>query len=429
MRRLYAPAAPLFVWILAVAAILTLLAAGSPTATSAPPPTPVPPLGSPSPFPTVLVTPPSSATPPELISSAAVLEDLDTGQILHEKAPRARRPAASLTKIMTALVVLESVQLSEIVTAGPDAVAQEGASLGLEVGEQRSVRELLYALLLQSSNDAAVALADHVAGSVPAFVEMMNRRAAQMALRDTRFESATGLDNDGYSTAEDLAQLTRTALADPTFAEVVRTKARNIPAPSGPDRHIQNRNVLLWLYPGAIGVKTGFTTPAGHCLVAAANRGGLRLLAVTLGAPTEPFDDGATLLNFGFAGFRRVTLVAEGDAVGLAAVGGLPVPGVAAAGLERLVRVDPLGTVRREFRPFTGLELPIVAGDGLGWEVIFVGGVRVGTVRVVAGRSVSAPTASPPRTSPPPEPEPNNPVGVAERLALAAFRALAAAFL
>jgi D-alanyl-D-alanine carboxypeptidase (penicillin-binding protein 5/6) len=414
MSRLRAPAAGFAVWV--------LLLSTSPT----PPPTPVPPFGSPSPFPTTLITPPLSATPPELGSEAAILEDLDSGQVLFEKAPRAKRPIASLTKVMTALLILEEAGTSESVTVGADAASQGGSSLGLEVGEQRTVKELLYALLLQSANDAAVALADHVAGTAPAFVEMMNRRASELGLHDTNFQSATGLDDDGYSTARDMATLSRLALGDTTFAKIVRTKFHDIPAPAGPARHIQNRNVLLWLYPGAIGVKTGFTTPAGHCMVAAASRGGIRFLAVTLGAALEPFDDAASLLNYGFGEFQRVTLLASGSTVGVYRVGGLEVVGLAAVGLVRLVRTDLIGTIDREFRQADGLELPIRMGERIGSVVVLVDGHPVGSSPVLAARAVEA--GAPPPSAPPSLPE-ADPLAASAGVLRALLRALAATFL
>jgi D-alanyl-D-alanine carboxypeptidase (penicillin-binding protein 5/6) len=422
--------AGLAVWVLLVAASLTGAAAGEPAATPTPAPTPVPPFGSLSPFPTTLITPPPSVVPPELGSDAAILEDLDSGQVLFEKASRARRPIASLTKVMTALLVLEKAETSETVTVGADATSQGGSRLGLEVGEERTVNELLYALLLQSANDAAVALADHVAGTEPAFVEMMNRRVADLGLRDTSFQSATGLDDDGYSTARDMALLDRLALGNPTFAKIVRTKFRDIPAPSGPARHIQNRNVLLWLYPGAIGVKTGFTTPAGHCMVAAASQGPIRFLAVTLGAPLEPFDDAAALLNYGFDDFQKVTLVVSGSTVGTVQVEGLPVVGVAADEIIRLVRSDLIGTIEREFHPADALVLPIPAGGRIGSEVVLVGGRPVGSSPVLAAQSVRARRPpSPSAAPPPPSALAADPLAASAGVIEALLRALAATFL
>ena len=252
-------------------------------ATSTPPPTPV--NGSPSPFPTALRTPRPSVTPPRLASAAAILEDLDTGQVLFAKNADAPRPVASLTKIMTALLALSHSRPEERVTVSSLAAGQSGSVLGLRVGERITVSELMYALLLQSSNDAAVALAEHAGGTLGRFVEMMNEEAARLGLTRTRFYSASGLDDRGRSSARDLATLTRAAYADPLFEQIAATKFHTVPSPSGKPRRIQNRNILLWLYPGAIGVKTGFTTPSGHCLVATADHDGVRLLAVALGAP------------------------------------------------------------------------------------------------------------------------------------------------
>ena len=166
------------------------------------------------------------------------------------------------------------------------------------------------------ANDAAVALAEHVSGSVDGFVRLMNRTADHLGMRDTRFYSPSGLDDRGRSTARDLITLTRADYAYPEFARIVRTKFFDVPSPRGKARHIQNRNVLLWLYPGAIGVKTGYTAKAGFCLVAAAERDGLRLVAVVLGAPNEPFSDAATMLNYGFTAFERRTFVRAGDDLG-----------------------------------------------------------------------------------------------------------------
>src|SRR5438105_2220670 len=329
-------------------------AAAAPT----PPPTPVPPFGSASPFPTKLVTPRPSTRQPKLSAPSAELADLDTGQVLYAKAARTRRPIASVTKIMTALVVLERLDPSATVTAGPDAARAGGARLGLRAGERITVRNLVYGLLLSSANDAAVALSDAVAGSVPDFVRLMNQRAAAMGLADPEFASPTGLDDRGYSSAADLARLLNAAYAEPAFGAIVRTRFWDVPSPAGRPRHIQNRNALLWLYPGAIGVKTGFTARAGHCLVAAATRSGLRVVAVVLGDPAEAFNDAAALLNFGLLEFRRVALIHEGDAVRGVTVGARPVPALADADLVRLVRTDQIGAVVQRVQPMAGLLLP-----------------------------------------------------------------------
>jgi serine-type D-Ala-D-Ala carboxypeptidase (penicillin-binding protein 5/6) len=371
-----------------------------------PPPTPV--NGSPSPFPTSLVTPTPSLAAPSLTSATAVLEDLDGGQALFSKSARARRPIASLTKIMTALVVMTEAGPDEIVAVSGNAASQTGSSLGLVAGERISVRQLLYALLLQSSNDAAVALAEHVGGSVGGFLDLMNSTARRLGMTDSFFTSPSGLDDRGYSSARDVAIVTRQVYELPLFERIVKTKFHDIPSPSGHPRHIQNRNILLWLYPGAIGVKTGFTTPAGHCLIAAAERDGVRLLAVALGSGGDDaggvFNDGAALLNYGYSAFRLETLIHAGDSVGPFIVDGARIPAVAAASLLHLVRVDLADKVTIDVRMNGGLTLPVGAGDRVGRVTVSVDGKRVGIVDVVATASVvSAPPSPVPPAPPPPD--------------------------
>jgi D-alanyl-D-alanine carboxypeptidase (penicillin-binding protein 5/6) len=371
--------------------VITLLVVGGtgwpPAASqSVPPPTPVPPAGSPSPYPTSLETPVPSAEPPRVTAAAAALGDLDSGELLWQRRGRERRPIASVTKIMTALLVLETSDPGEHVTVGPSAASQSGAELGLGAGERLPIRDLLLSLMLQSANDAAVALAEHVAGSVEAFVEGMNRRARELGLEDTRFASPNGLDDSGYSTARDLVVLTTEAFATPGFEDIVSTRFHRVKAPEGEARRIQNRNALLWLYPGAIGVKTGYTTAAGFCLVAAAERDGLRLVSVALGAPGEAFTDAAVILNHGFAGFERRIVIAEGQPLEPIEVEGRQVEVVAAGGIEaRLRRGQP---VTLELRTEPGLRLPIDAGDPVGQVVATAGDHPLGEAPVVAEAAV-----------------------------------------
>jgi serine-type D-Ala-D-Ala carboxypeptidase (penicillin-binding protein 5/6) len=397
---------------------------------SGPPPTAVPPNGSPSPFPTSLETPRPSAKPPKLSSPSVVMEDLDTGQVLFAMGARIRRPVASITKVMTALVVLEEARPSEVVTVSAEAAAQFGSVLGLEAGERITVRDLLYALLLQSSNDAAAALAEHVGGSVDAFVAMMNRKADDLGLTATSFRDPAGLNDAGLSTARDVAAITRAAHARPLFARIVATKFRDIPAPSGPDRHVQNRNILLWLYPGAIGTKTGFTTAAGHCLVAAADQIGMRLLVVALGAPgpdsEDVFADAASLLNYGFAAFARVTFVHAGEVVGTVQVEGRPVGVRVTAGLVLLIKRDLVPTTEYRIHPHPALVLPVLAGQEMGTLAVLVDGRSIGVLDVVAAGAVSVP--SPPAPSPVPGRQ-GDPLAEPLRLLAALVRVMLAPFL
>jgi D-alanyl-D-alanine carboxypeptidase (penicillin-binding protein 5/6) len=260
--------------------------------------------------------------------------------------------------------------------------------------------------MLQSSNDAALALAEHVGGTVAAFVSRMNRRAAALGLRNTSFVSPNGLDDRGHSTALDIATITRVAYRSAEFAAVVATKFRDIPAPSGPNRHIQNRNALLWLYPGAVGVKTGFTSAAGHCLVAAARRGSRALVSVVMGGPTEQssFDDAAALLNYGFAGFARRVVVHRGSDLGLVRVGDTAVRVTPARDVAALVPVHPPAAIRWAIRALPGLALPVDAGQRVGRIFVTVNGRPVGAVDAVAIAPVSSPPSplQPVRSAPGP---------------------------
>jgi D-alanyl-D-alanine carboxypeptidase (penicillin-binding protein 5/6) len=356
---------------------------------SGPPPTPVPPNGSPSPFPQSLQTPADPIAVPTVEVPVALLADLDDGQVMFARGPSARRPIASLTKIMTALLVFEHRNLGDVVTVDPRAVFDRddfGASstLGLRAGERRTVRELLDALMLQSANDAAVALAIEIAGSEERFVTMMNRRAHTLGMRGTTFRSPNGLDDRGHSTARDLLTLVRAAYRTPGFPAIVADRFRTIPGgPGGRPRQVQNRNAMLWLYPGAIGVKTGFTSGAGYCLIAVAERDGRRLAAIVLGSRDEAFSEAATLLNFGFEGFTDETFVRPGEDLGTVAIRGGAVAANAGSGLEALVHVGALDEVERRIVVSDDAVFPPVPGDRIGTLKVMVPGMTVGSVPVI----------------------------------------------
>jgi D-alanyl-D-alanine carboxypeptidase (penicillin-binding protein 5/6) len=242
---------------------------------------------------------------PTVIAPSAIVVDETTGRVLFAKRPDLPLPIASLAKVMTALLVLERSDLGETVTVSKRAAFTQPVVMGLRPGERITVRELMFGLLLRSGNDAAVALAEHVSGSVPAFLSLMNRRAIALGLRRTWFASPNGLDDRGFSTARDLATLTRVALANATFARMVDTDRFFLRDGRGPARVLWNINLFRGQYFGAVGVKTGFTSRAGDCLAAAARRGGRTLVAIVLGdsAAThwqDAFGDAARLLDFGF---------------------------------------------------------------------------------------------------------------------------------
>ncbi|MGH2712150.1 MAG: D-alanyl-D-alanine carboxypeptidase family protein [Actinomycetota bacterium] len=373
-------------FLLLVAQSLAAVPAAAQRSPSVPPPTPVPPLGSPSPYPTALDTPSPSTEPPKVDAAAAALADLDSGRILFESGTDEPLPIASLTKVMTALIVIEHTEPTELVTTSPEAASQTGAELGLQPEEQLSVHHLLIALLLQSANDAAVALAEHVAGSSDAFVELMNAKAQELGMKDTEFRSPSGLDDSGHSSARDLLTLSSEAFLDPTFAGLVGTELARVPAENGEARSLQNRNALLWLYEGTIGGKTGYTAAAGFCLIAAAERDGLRLAAVVLGVEDQAFDEGAVLLDHGFASWERETVVALGEEVDPISVDGEPVPAEASSTLSVVV---PKGSVvDTDVRELTTLRLPVDEGEPLGSLIASRDGKRLGRVELIAAEQV-----------------------------------------
>lgn len=240
---------------------------------------------------------------------ACVIDGI-TGRVLFEKNAYEKHSMASTTKIMTALIALENGNKDDIVTVSKNAAGTEGSSIYLKQGEKITLCDLLYGLMLSSGNDAAIAIAEHVGGSVENFADMMTKKAKEIGAKNTSFKNPNGLDEDGhYTTAYDLALITRTALANETFREIVSTKTKNIS--NGEEsymRTLTNHNKLLRLYPGCIGVKTGFTKKTGRCLVSAAEKDNSMLIAVTLNAPDD-WNDHTNMLNYGFENSKAEPLI------------------------------------------------------------------------------------------------------------------------
>jgi D-alanyl-D-alanine carboxypeptidase (penicillin-binding protein 5/6) len=258
---------------------------------------PVPPL-------TLLTGPPAlrgHRFGPLLRARSAIVVDARTGRVLWALRPHRRRPIASTTKIMTAVLALQRLPLHRLVTIDPAATRVPLVKEGLRPRERVRVWKLMYGLLLYSGNDDASALAIAAGGSRREFLALMNAEARRLGLRDTHFNSPSGvLDSRNFSSAWDLAALTRYALRDPRFRRIVRTRIKRVSwsAPTYAKEYL-NKNALLGSYPGANGVKTGYTEKAGHCLVASAKRGRVELIAVVLRSGDE-YGDARRLLNLGF---------------------------------------------------------------------------------------------------------------------------------
>jgi D-alanyl-D-alanine carboxypeptidase (penicillin-binding protein 5/6) len=238
----------------------------------------------------------------KVTARSAIVVDGTTGQVLWAKRVHVRRPIASTTKIMTAVVAMERLGPRTVVTVDRSVRRVAPITEGLRPGERVEAWKLFYGLLLYSGNDDALALAIGAGGTRSRFVALMNEKARALHLDNTHFRSPSGLlDRDNYSSAWDLAALTRYALWNPRFRAVVRTRVKHVPwAPPTGEKIYVNKNHLLGSYPGADGVKTGWTTIAKHCLVASARRHGVHLIVVVLGAD-DSYRDARKLLNWGFA--------------------------------------------------------------------------------------------------------------------------------
>ncbi|HHY34016.1 MAG TPA: D-alanyl-D-alanine carboxypeptidase [Firmicutes bacterium] len=248
---------------------------------------------------------------------AAILMEWQSGKILYHRNGFTRMHPASLTKIMTALIALERGRLEEVVQVSEEAASQPGSTMYLREGDKFTLEDLLYGLMLNSGNDAAWAIAEHIGNGDPReFFRMMNQRARQLGAINTRFSNPHGLtDPNHYTTAFDLALITRTALKHPFFKNLVATKEKDVIDARG-DKTISlyNTNKLLWLYLGTDGVKTGTTEAAGQCLVASATRNGMRLLAVVL-ASGDRWSDAAILFDYGFSQWRTEKILDAGERV------------------------------------------------------------------------------------------------------------------
>ena len=242
-------------------------------------------------------------------AQGAVVMDADTGEVLFEQNADARLPMASTTKIMTALVALGEGNLDRTYTVKAEYAQVEGSSMYLREGETLTLRDTLYGLMLESGNDAAVAIAGEC-GGYGNFVQKMNDKAVELGLTDTHFDNPNGLPGDThYTTARELAKITAAALRDPVFRQIVSTQTYTVG-----ERTLSNHNRLLSMYDGAIGVKTGYTRAAGRCLVSAAERNGRTLIAVTLNDPDD-WNDHMQMLDAGFAQYEEVTLHEAGQEI------------------------------------------------------------------------------------------------------------------
>jgi len=321
----------------------------------------------------------------EVSASSAILMDMDSGRVLYEKNADARMLIASTTKIMTALVALRDGELSDTVKVSREAAYTEGSSMYLKEGEELTLETLLYGLLLCSGNDAAVAVAEHVAGSVEAFVERMNDTALALGMESSSFANPNGLDDENhYSTARDMAVLARAAMENETLVRIASTRTVTIGG-----RTMTNHNKLLSFMDGCLGLKTGYTRAAGRTLVSCAERGGQRLIAVTLQDGND-WADHQSLYDYGFSAYPAKRTAQLGRELSRAAVTGgtrSSVPLIAADSFAwPLAAGEALETDIRLERP---LAAPLRAGTWVGEAVFTLNGKEVGRAGLLCGETVA----------------------------------------
>ncbi len=342
---------------------------------------------------------------PAVVGQAAVLIDSKTGKVLYNKNMHVPLPPASTTKVLTVAVALEQGKLDDIVTVSKNAAAQEGSSIYSTEGEKFTLEQLLYAVMLGSANDSAVAVAEHIAGSVENFSGLMNKKAREWGAKNSNFVNPNGLPAPNhYTTAYDLAMITGHAMTIPKFRELTSTDFKDIPRvnPLSPKR-IWNHNKLIrggkWYYHGANGVKTGYTREAKQCLVSSAIRNNQEFIAVVLASEgNNIWTDTQSLLDYGFANFRTIQLVAPGAHVKEVAVrrGVSDVRLVTEAGVYYTAASGEQVNTTSRVELFPEITAPIVAGQKLGEVRYYKENREIGTVGLIAaGQVARKPLASP----------------------------------
>ncbi|MEG6584304.1 D-alanyl-D-alanine carboxypeptidase family protein [Dendrosporobacter sp. 1207_IL3150] len=335
------------------------------------------------------------AAQPDIKAGAAILIDAKTGQVLYDKNAHKRLAPASTTKILTAIIAIESGRLDEEVKVSARAAGTAGSSMHLQAGQTILLRELVTGLMLRSGNDAAVAIAEFLAGSVDEFVAIMNNKAQALGAYDSHFRNPHGLTAVGHhSSAFDLAWLARYALLNPTFAEIVSTRQTSIDwfdtRGREHDQDLKNTNKLLWMLEEADGVKTGTTNEAGPCLVSSATRENQKLIAVVLHDHSRWFDS-MQLLRWGFNNYRLYEHSKQGDVLAALAVErGLKseIDAVVADEAALVVETANYKDVSVEIDLPETIKAPVYQGQKVGEIIFFIKDKAVKTVDIVAGQDV-----------------------------------------
>ena len=338
--------------------------------------------------------------PMDLNCASALLMESESGQIIFEINADERRPVASVTKIMSILLTIEAleakrIQLTDRLTISANAAGMGGSQVLLDAGETQTVDVLLKSMIVGSANDATVALAEYIAGSVPLFVDKMNERAKELGMNDTHFVNTTGLPAEGhYTTARDVARMAAELAEHELYYNYSTIWLDEVVHESGRKTSLTNTNRLIRLYDGCDGLKTGSTNEAGYCMAATAKRGEMRLIAVVLGADTgkERFEIASEMMDYGFANYRMYPVSERGAKVR----GQLPVNGGSeeTVGLELdedltlLLRKGDESQIRLQANLPTYLTAPVKRGMQVGYVDVLLGERVVAQVRVAASDDV-----------------------------------------
>ena len=341
--------------------------------------------------------------PMTLTSPAVILAETATGTVIFEKNADEKREVASITKLMTALLVLEAldrgdVKLSDQVQVSQNAAAMKGSQALLDANALYSVEDLLRTTIMASANDSAIALAEHLCGSEEAFVAKMNTRAKELGMTNTHYVNSTGYPQEGqYTTARDVAALCCEVAKHRLYTQYSSVWIDKLTHPGGRVTDLTNTNRLVRFYQGCDGFKTGSTEAAKYCLAATAEKNGMRLVAIVLGTPVSQtrFDEARAMLDYGFANYQRVSIANKGDLLGES----LPVHGGAAdtvelalgSGLSMLLKNGRQSCLKLEMNMPDYVDAPVAQGDILGVVNVLLDGQVIAKLNCVAAADVPRP--------------------------------------
>ncbi|SEJ76444.1 D-alanyl-D-alanine carboxypeptidase (penicillin-binding protein 5/6) [Propionispira arboris] len=333
----------------------------------------------------------------DMTATSMILIEASTGKVIYEKNAESRQYPASTTKMMTLLLAIENANLDDTITVDAQAAAVEGSSMHLETDDQLKLKDLVTGMMLASGNDATVAVADYLAGSVQDYAEYMTEKAQAIGATNTHFANSSGLPNsDHYSTAHDLARIAAYGYKNPIFRQIVGTKEKEIQwqFPSAKKIKFENTNELLGVYPGANGMKTGYTQAAGECLVASAERNGVNLIAVVMhAADNERFIEAAKLLDYGFKNVKMVKAFAKDEVVQNIRVHGGKIYQLTArpkADILYPISGDDSSRFSIQIKPDRYVKAPVQKDTVVGYVSILYDGQEVNRIDLLADESAPA---------------------------------------